>query len=158
MNKKIVFSAISGLVFGILLTLVVVYKAAPGLMLIENEIHIPFDQAVEKYTKSVEEHGWTLAKTHDLQASMTKFGKSVRPVKVFEICHPEHANKVLSRDDERIVASLMPCRVAIYERSNGKVYASSMNTKLMGGMMKGIIPEVMKDASNESAQILSVLN
>jgi hypothetical protein len=24
--------------------------------------------------------------------------------------------------------------------------------------MKGIIPEVMKDASNESAQILSVLN
>ncbi len=158
MKKNSFFSAIGGLVIGVLATFIVVYTSAPGLMLNENEIKVPFDQAIEKYTKSVEDHGWTLVKTHDLQASMTKFGKSVLPVKVFEICHPEHANKILSRDDERIVASLMPCRVAIYQRSNGKVYVSSMNTKLMGSMMKGIVPKVMKDASNQSAQILSVFN
>jgi uncharacterized protein (DUF302 family) len=128
-------------------------------MIIENEVPMSFNTAVEKYTVAVEQEGWKIPKVHDLQETMTKFGKDVRSVKVFEICHPDHAYKVLSRDDERVVASLMPCRVAIYERSNGKVYVSRMNTDLMGGMMDGIIPEVMKDASRDSEKILaSILN
>jgi uncharacterized protein (DUF302 family) len=51
----------------------------------------------------------------------------------------------------------MPCRVAIYEKSNGKVYVSRMNTGLMGKMMGGIIPEVMAVASRESEEMVAAI-
>jgi uncharacterized protein (DUF302 family) len=110
-----------------------------------------------KYQDAVKAKGWKIPTIHDLQATMTKFGKDVKKVMVFELCHPEHAYKILSKDQERVVSSLMPCRVAIYEKSNGKVYASRMNTALMGKMMSGVIPEVMAEASRESEEMLSAI-
>jgi len=96
---------------------------------------------------------------HDLQASMSKFDYDVKQVKVFELCHPDYASKILLESDERIVSSLMPCRVAIYEKDDGKVYISRMNTSLMAGMMGGLIKDVMADASNDTEVILeSILN
>lgn len=86
---------------------------------------------------------------------MAKFGKEVNKVQVFELCHPDHAYKILSRDAERKVTSFMPCRVAIYEHSDKKVYVSRMNSGLMGKMMGGIIADVMTDASTESEAIIS---
>ena len=56
---------------------------------------------------------------HDLQATMKKFDKDVRSVKVFDICHPDHSYEILSRDQERIVSNLMPCRIAVYEKNDG---------------------------------------
>jgi uncharacterized protein (DUF302 family) len=32
---------------------------------------------------------------------------------------------------------MMPCSVAVYEKSDGKVYLSMMNIQLMGKMYKG---------------------
>ncbi len=88
---------------------------------------------------------------------MAKFGKTVKPVKVFELCHPDHAEKILKKGDERIVTSLMPCRVSIYEKNNGKVYVSRMNSGLMAKPMGGIIDEVMSAASKENEEILKAI-
>lgn len=157
MNKKNLIFLTSGVVGGVLLMLFVMYISAEGIMLKEKPVNMNFEQAVELFEKTTLEHGWKIPTVHDLQATMTKFGKNVKKVKVFEICHPNHAYKILSRDDERIVSSMMPCRVAIYEKSDGKVHVSWMNTGLMGGLMKGIVPEVMNDASDESKKIIDVL-
>jgi uncharacterized protein (DUF302 family) len=52
---------------------------------------------------------------------------------------------------------MMPCRVSIYEKSNGKVYVSWMNTGLMGGLFGGLVAEVMDDASAESLAMIQEL-
>jgi uncharacterized protein (DUF302 family) len=85
---------------------------------------------------------------------MKKYGKDVRPVKVFELCHPDHAGKILAADSERIVSVLMPCRVAVYERADGKTYVSRMNSGMMAGMMGGLIADVMADAASDNEKIL----
>jgi len=85
---------------------------------------------------------------------MVKYGIDVRSVKVFDLCKPEHSGRILKSDDERIVSSLMPCRVAIYEKNDGKVYFSRLNSGLMAMPMEGIIPEVMADAAFENEKIL----
>lgn len=156
-TKASFFYGIIGIIIGILTgitgTGIVLWTNAQNMMIMEDQSKYDFETSVVKFTESVEAHGWKMPAVHDLQATMTKFGKNVKSVKVFELCHPDHAYKILSKDGERIVSSLMPCRVAIYEK-NGKVFVSRMNSALMAKMMEGVIPEVMKEASYENEIIL----
>jgi len=156
MKKQIIFGVI-GVLAGVALTLAIIYLSAQSVMMKEKQVNLTFTEAVELFEKTTLEKGWKIPAIHDLKETMNKFGKDVANVKVFELCHPDHAYKILSRDNERIVTSLMPCRISIYEKSDGKVYISWMNTALMGSMMKGVVPEVMSDASRESFEIVEVL-
>jgi uncharacterized protein (DUF302 family) len=157
MKKNIIYG-ISGLIFGALVMLFTIYQMAPGMMLVESESkYASFDETVAKFEESVKAHNWKLPAVHDLQKTMAKFGNDVKAVKVFELCHPDHANKILKESDERVVSSMMPCRVAIYEKHDGKVYISRMNSGLMAGTMGGIIADVMSDASAENEAILEAV-
>lgn len=155
--KKSLLIAASGVIGGIVIALVVTFLSAQSIMLKESESKYSFEKSVEMFEQSAIENGWSIPTVHDMQKTMDKFDKDVLKAKVFELCHPEHAYEILSRDRERIVLSMMPCRIAIYEKSDGNTYISWMNTGLMGSMMKGVVPEVMKNASGESEEIVSPL-
>lgn len=155
--KKILIFGLLGMIVGILITGAVMYKMAPGLMMMEDVSPYNFEETIAKFEGSVKAQGWKIPKVHDLQKTMKKYGKDVKAVKVFELCHPDHAGKILAESDERIVSSLMPCRVAFYEKADGKVYFSRMNSSLMASMMSGIIPEVMDDAAKDTEKILKVV-
>ncbi len=150
----VVLSILLGVAIGIAITLLIIRKKAPSLMLIENESKFNFDETVVELEKSVSENSWKIPAIHDLKETMHKFGYDVRKVKVFEICQPAHAYKILSQSEERVVSSLMPCRIAVYEKHDGKTYLSRMNTSIMGKMMHGVVPEVMNAASEESEVII----
>ena len=83
------------------------------------------------------------------------YGFEVKPATVIELCQPKHAGKILSRDENRIVTSLMPCRVSVYETSDGKVVISRMNSGLVSKLFGGEIATVMADASQETEEILA---
>jgi uncharacterized protein (DUF302 family) len=152
--KKTIIGGVAGFVLGIGLTVGVIMAMAPGMMIFEDVSPYSFEETVTKLEASTKKQGWSIPAVHDLQKSMKKFGKDVRPVKVFELCHPDHAGKILAADSERIVSSLMPCRVAVYERADGKTHISRMNSGMMAGMFGGLIAEVMADAAAENEQIL----
>ncbi|KAF5410762.1 MAG: hypothetical protein C5S47_05715 [Candidatus Methanogasteraceae archaeon] len=40
-------------------------------------------------------------------------------IKVVEMCQPEYASGPLGTDDTKFVAVMMPCAVAVYEKSDG---------------------------------------
>jgi len=126
-------------------------------MFLENESKYNFPETVEKLKAEIEKKTWKVSTVHDLQETLKKNGTDVLPIKVFALCHPKHSSKILSRDDERIVSSLMPCRVSVYEKSNGKTYVSRMNTGVLAKSIGGIIEEVMIDSSKEVEEILSSL-
>jgi uncharacterized protein (DUF302 family) len=155
--KKSVLTGIIAFLAGVLITAFVIYTIAPKLMLVENESKYNFEETVNQFENAVEEAGWKMPQVHDLQATMLKNGKDVNAVKVFELCHPDHAGRILERDNERIVSSMMPCRVAIYEKSDGKVYVSRMNSALMAGTMGKLISEVMSEASAENEKMLATI-
>ena len=68
-----------------------------------------------------------------------------------------HAGAILAESDERIVAALMPCRVSFYEKADGKVYISRMNSGLMAKTFGGLIAEVMAVASADVEVMLQPL-
>jgi len=51
----------------------------------------------------------------------------------------------------------MPCRIAIYEKSDGKVYMSFLNAKLMSKPMKKLIRKTMAVAASETEEIIEPL-
>ena len=118
-------------------------------MFFETESPYDFETTVEKLSQIIEEAGWKTPAIHDLQQTMLKFGKEVLPVKVFEICHPKHSSRILERNEERIASAMMPCRISVYNKNNGKTYISRINSGLIADAIGGIISEVMNDATSD---------
>ena len=116
----------------------------------------PYDVAttVEKLIEAATKMEWQNPATHDLQQSLAKSGKEVRPVKVIEICKPEYSGKMLEKSDERIVSVMMPCRISVYEKADGNTYISLLNMEAMAAEMPASIADAVKGASEESFEIV----
>ncbi len=155
--NKLVITGVVAFLLGAVISVFVVFKMAPGLMLKEDVSKYDFETTLTHFEKAVLDKGWKIPAVHDLQATMHNFGKTVGPVKVFELCHPDHAEKILKRSEERIVSTMMPCRVAIYEKADGKVYVSRMNSGLVARTMGGIVNEVMQEAFADNEKMVEAV-
>jgi len=123
-------------------------------MFLENESKYSFDETIEKLNEIIAANSWKVITMHDLQAIMSKNGKDVLEVKVIETCNPNHAYKLLSKDDERIISSMLPCRISIYKKSNSKVFVSRINAEMFASQIGGLMGEVMNDAFNDIENIV----
>lgn len=116
-----------------------------------------FDQAVEMIKNEAEHEGWSVPAIHDLQQSLAKSGKHVKPVKVIEVCKPQYSGQMLELNDERIMSVMMPCRISVYEKNDGKVYVSLLNGSVMAEGLPDNISRVMKEASDATFEIVKVV-
>ena len=155
--KKVVLAGIGGFIVGMLFLGVVGFLAAPGLMIMEDESTMGFEETVTAIEESAVAEGWKVPATHLIHNSVNKAGYDVLPVAVIELCNEHHAAKVLEEDDTRIVSSLMPCRTAVYETSDGKVIISRMNSGLVSKVFGGVVAKVMAQASADNEVILEVV-
>jgi uncharacterized protein (DUF302 family) len=76
-------------------------------------------------------------------------------VKFVTLCNPHYANRILMNDADKVVTTMMPLGIGIYETVDGNVYMSEMNVGLMGMMFGGTIADVMGDASTDIAKMIS---
>jgi len=155
MNKKIGIAAFVGFVAGIVLAGSMVWMMAPGMMMIESHSKLGFDETVQVIQDNAAEQKWSVPNVMRLDKSIAKDGYEVLPVAIIELCKPDLSGKILADDEARVVSSLMPCRVAVYEKSNGDVILSRMNTALMSKMFGGLVTEVMSEATLQTDQIFS---
>ena len=123
-------------------------------LVIERKSPWEFDKTVELLTSEAERRNWMIPATHDLQASLAKSGKIVRPVKVLEICKPEYSGKLLEKSDERIVSVFMPCRISIYIKEDNKAYIALFDGLGLAESLPLSVREVMVAASNEVNEII----
>lgn len=128
-----------------------------GNMFIESLSLYDFNTTVEKLTKEIESKSWKISNIYDLQKTLENHGKVVLPVKVFSLCHPNQSGKILEKDTERIISSMMPCRISVYEKHDGKTYISRMNSNIIAKGFGGIIEEVMTSSATEVEEIIESL-
>ncbi|MCK5064717.1 MAG: DUF302 domain-containing protein [Candidatus Fermentibacteraceae bacterium] len=159
MKTKLILTGIAGFILGVLLTGIIGITAAPGMMMNENESNYSFDETVEMIQAEAIEAGWKVPAVHNIRNSVANGGFDVAPVTVIELCKVDLAGQILSEDESRIVSSMMPCRVAVYEDEEGRVIVSRMNTGLVSKLFGGNVETIMADATAETEQIVgSVLN
>ena len=136
-------------------TLITLYFAAPGILFIERESRLGYSETIAAVHESAGAEGWIIPKQYKLDRSLAGAGYEVLPVSVIELCKPEHAYKILAEDEYRLVSSMMPCRVAIYQKADGKTFVSRMNTGLLSRIFDKTVRDVMAQATQETNKILS---
>lgn len=126
-------------------------------VMIESASKFGFDETLAKLTANITEKGWKVTIVHDLQETMKKNGKEVLPVKVIELCNPAHAFNILSKDEYRDVTPMLPCRISVYEKADGKTYISRMNAPAFAAMIGGDAAKTMVQAFSETEVIIDVV-
>lgn len=93
-------------------------------MLYVREAHGSVDEVAQKLTAAVVAQKFGVLGVHDLKAKLAEKGVSLGPqCRVFEVCNPQQAKKVL--ETNMAVANALPCRICIYEE-DGKVKVSTL--------------------------------
>lgn len=111
---------------------IVMYFMAPSMMI--HEVKSPY--GVEKTTNEIvakaKEMGWKVPKVYNFQKAVLEGkGPDIGKIKVVKLCHPKFAGELLKDDDNKFVSVMMPCSMAVYEKSDGTTYVASMNMRLM---------------------------
>jgi uncharacterized protein (DUF302 family) len=80
-----------------------------------------FDQAVTDLETAVKRHGFGVLHVHDLGSTLRSKGIAFdEQCKIFEVCNPEQAAKVLSTDMRLNMA--LPCRISVFtDKSKTKI-------------------------------------
>ena len=60
----------------------------------------------------------------------------------------------LEKSDERIVSVMMPCRISVYEKADGKIYVATVNVKSFTEGQSENIQKVMLAAADELEEIV----
>ena len=155
MNRVLVL--VIGMVIGVLLGFAVIWTTMPGMMIQVDRSRLSFDETVQSIQQAAADAGWQVPKTYDLRKSLLDNNQGdIGSLRVISLCQPTHAFSILSENDNKPVAGMMPCRIGIYE-ADGEVYVTRLNIGLMSKMFGGSIADVMGKVSDEEHRMLSAI-
>jgi uncharacterized protein (DUF302 family) len=132
------------LLTGLLLTLPVIQAQEAAF---EKISKYDFQKTVEIFKGKATEAGWAIPVEHDMQATLKKKDKEILPATILVLCNANIAYKLLNNDETRITQTMLPCRVAIYEKSDGKTYVAWSNYAKAGEKINNETASVFKDIS-----------
>lgn len=128
-------------------------QARPAFFL-EDASPRPLAPTVEAFTETVRAHGWSMLSVMNMAEVLSERGFTVLPVLILEPCSGRFSADLLDNDETRFVASMIPCRVAIYQLSDGRIIISRLNSAAMGEMIGGHAGTVIRESGAELERII----
>ena len=103
------------------------------------------NQLAADLEKAVTAHKFGVLGVHDLKAKMAEKGVTfARECRVYEVCNPHQAKKVLETNLE--ISTALPCRISLYEEGGRTKLATIMPTALIAlyqtPALRGVAEEV----------------
>lgn len=90
----------------------------------------PLEQVAADLEQAVARNGFGVMGVHNLKESMAKKGVAfARECRVFEVCNPQQAKKVLEANLE--ISTALPCRISLYEERGRTKLATLKPTALI---------------------------
>jgi uncharacterized protein (DUF302 family) len=91
----------------------------------------PLARVTADLAQAVARHKFGVLGVHDLKAKMAEKGVPfARECRIFEVCNPHQAKKVLEADLQ--VSTALPCRISVYEEDEKTKLATIRPTALIG--------------------------
>ena len=126
-------------------------------MLVEVESPLGFEETLTRIEANAKDLGWKVPKKWkvNFQKNMKKITDTdIGPNQVLKMCEPFAAAKLLVKDEYKQLAAMMPCTIAVYEKSDGKVYVAMMNLAVMGMMYGGDVKDMADELAPQMDQML----
>ena len=105
----------------------------------------PLTQLTADLERAVTRHKFGVLGVHDLKAKMAEKGVLFgRECRIFEVCNPHQAKKVLEANLE--ISTALPCRISVYEEGGRTKLATIRPIALIGlypnPELRGVAEEV----------------
>jgi uncharacterized protein (DUF302 family) len=144
---------IAGMAAGIVLLGVLVFNLAGSLMFTERESPFTVEETVARIQQNVQASGkgWSLSGLRNAAKPIEADGGSVLPVLMIEACSTRYSGPILKNDSIRFLSTLMPCKISVYKKSDGKVYIGMMNARLIGRLFGSEVAELMEQVAEDQA-------
>ncbi len=113
-----------------------------------------FAETVSAFRAEVAEAGWSLLNETNMAGVLSERGYTLDPVIIFDACSGKYSAEILGHDESRPISAFMPCRVSIYQTSEGDVFIARMNTAAFADMMDPRVAEVMTASDDEISAII----
>ncbi len=85
-----------------------------------------FDEAIEKVTAVLKEHGFGVLTEIDVQATFKKkLEEDFRPYRILGACNPHFAYQALNAEDK--IGTMLPCNIIVQKKEDGKVEVAAVD-------------------------------
>ena len=149
---------IGGVAAGVVLTGALGYGMADKLMFNETVSPFGIEETVARIQHNIQAagNGWTLSGLRNPARAVQADGGNTLPVMMVEACSTKYSKPILNEDSVRFLSILMPCKISVYKKNDGKVYIGTMNAGLMGKMFGPLVGEVMGQVAADQKKFLEM--
>lgn len=99
-------------------------------MLFQVPSNKPLDEIERGLQESAARHKFGIIAVHDLKETLAKKGVELaQQCRVFEVCNPQQAKKVLDADGA--ISTALPCRISVYGTPGHFTLATMRPTEMM---------------------------
>lgn len=153
---KFVGGLIAGLVLGIAAALTLAWNMAGGMMFEERESPFTVEETVARIQHNIEAagNGWALSGLRYPARPVEAAGGNVLPVMLIEACSTQYSGPILKDDRVRFLSLLMPCKISVYKKSDGKVHIGIMNVGLLSRLFGASVGEIMAHVVRDQESFL----
>lgn len=162
MKSKVL--VIVGLIFGFLLGILfagVAISVSSGEMMVkEFKSPFDFDKTVAVMVDRVNaKEGWHVTGVIDQDKEVQENGGfPIGNFKIIKYCHGGYSARMLKADERKKIGNMMPKSFAVYQKSDGQVYISTMNGAIMGKLFGGEIETIIEEVSLEVEDMMRFIN
>ncbi|MBU0752933.1 MAG: DUF302 domain-containing protein [Gammaproteobacteria bacterium] len=147
---------VGGFVAGLAFTGVVAWNMAGSLMFHEHLSPFGVEETVARIQHNIQAtgKGWALAGLRNPSAAVKADGGNTLPVMMVEACSTKYSGPILNEDSVKFLSILMPCKITVYKKNDGKVYIGAMNAGLMGRMFGPMVGDIMQQVAEDQAKFI----
>ncbi len=122
-------------------------------MLFQVESEKAIDKVCQDLERAVVNHKFGVMTVHDLKETMKKKGVEFgRECRIFEVCNPQQAKKVLEKNMK--ISTALPCRISVFP-DGGKVRLATLKpTALISYFNTPELQDVAKEVEEILIQIM----
>ena len=147
---------IGGFIAGLAFIGIMAYNFMSSMMFWEIPSPFGVEETAARIQQNIQNagNGWALAGLRNPAKAVEADGGNALPVIMVEACSTKYSGPILREDKVRFLSILMPCKISIYKKNDGKTYIAGMNAGLMGKMFGPLVGEVMGHVAVDQAKFV----
>ena len=114
-----------------------------------------FSETLKTFKEETAKAGWSVLNANNMAGVLSERGFTLHPVVILDVCSGQYSARILENDNYRPISAFMPCRVSIYQTSDGNVFVARMNTAAFVAMMPPEVAEVMSASDDEISRVIA---
>jgi uncharacterized protein (DUF302 family) len=147
---------VGGFFAGLIVAGLLVYNFMGSLMF--REIASPFgeEETIARIQQNIQNagNGWALSGLRNPGKAIEADGGNTLPVMMIEACSTKYSGPILKDDSIRFLSNLMPCKISVYKKNDGKTYIGMLNAGFLGRMFGPMVGETMSHVAADQAKFI----